>query len=607
MAFCLTAEGVKKFREGLKDGTIGANLFDMTPTARHGLFAGKFGEGAAKEINALFESKLRLQDQIRGFETFAKKIGELAVKEGKLVPKDIQTHQDKLIAKINGLKDALTPAQVEQYKKDFISKVFGGEVSLEQAQTLTTLAKQIAESKVAAEAIINKPGFSLKNESKADRIERVKYGVSVATLKEYMASIKTGEINQNLDTTKGKLKSIYGDFATAFKNPKQLPIFIGNLSKSIVASLDNSFFLNQGANALFDPKTTSKWLTAFGKSWVDIGRALKGGNPILGLRGEIYSRPNALNGVYETANLSIGLHTEEAIPTTIADKTPVVGRLFKASNDAYNGAALRLRADIFDMEYANNVKKGIDMTNKVNLKSLGERINAFTGRGKLNTSGETTGALFFSPKFLKSKFDVMTAHVFSDTMTSADKAKAAGSLLRLYGTVAAIMALSNIIKPGSAEIDPRATNYGKIKIGNTWYPTPITFGGIPTLLARTIIPTMHNGQWGLWSKNGNGKWTSLLLFKNGAPIIPKFGAVTAKDITEGFFENKGAPLLHALLDLWNGKDFNGHPSTPANLGINLVKPISDGQIIDILRNHKETNPAIASFLTFIGENVSTAK
>jgi hypothetical protein len=321
---------------------------------------------------------------------------------------------------------------------------------------------------------------------------------------------------------------------------------------------------------------------------------------MFGVRVRVGAMPHAINGDFQTAKLATGLHSEEVIPTTIGEKIPLLGRFFKASNTAYNGAALELRAEIFNDRYDRNVKNGMDMTNKENLQSLGTAVNAFTGRGDVGMlNGENVNALVFSVRLAKSKFDVLTAHIFSNKVSVYEKQQAAWRLLRLIGTAGSLMLLANTINPGSAEFDPRATNFGKIRIGNTWYPTPLSVAGIPNLLFRTLIRTQHNGQWGLWMKNGQGKFTNLL--------AGKYGQITAVDIFNGYFEGKASPMARAILDTLNGKDFNGNKSTLTNEAKNLITPINIGNIAQTINNPKETYKTFNIFMQFLGSNTSPPK
>src|SRR3990167_2094958 len=360
--FCLPTFAVSEFISKLKSGELNIEKLSdpkISSAERRAVFQKHFGESNAKQMNALFESKLILKNQQAGMINFIKQIAGLKPE----VKRD-------MISKIERLEKILTPSEERAFLNDLADQKLGINVTEGEVKNILEFSKDTAEAKIKAKEIVEKPGYNLKKETPQERQTRTEYGVKLALYKEYLAGLKIG----------GET-SITRDFINAFKDPKKLPIFIGNVTKSLVASFDNSFFLNQGIFALFDPKTSGKWFSAFGKSFGDIGTALKGGDPIIGVRGEVWSRPNALNGNYERMKLSTGLHTEEAIPTTIGEKLPIIGRFFKASNSAYNGAALRLRADIADMKIAEWEKNGINLKDREVAQSLGTTINAFTGRG----------------------------------------------------------------------------------------------------------------------------------------------------------------------------------------------------------------------------------
>lgn len=583
MGFCLPKFETEKFIEALKAGKIVPEKLIVMSSEQRRTFLEQFvGEENVRDVNALLESKILLKDQKRGMVTWAKKVAGLS-----------EPARRDLISRIEKMDKILDPADARVFLEDLAAKKLGTEVTFEEAKQITEFSKQLVEAKTKALDILAKKGKDIKNWTPAERLTGVEYGTKLALFKDYIDSLKLPET------------SISRDLINAVKDPRKLPIFLGNLSKSIVASFDNSFFLNQGIFALFDPKTTAKWFSAFGKSFSDIKKALGGGNPTVGVRGEVYGRPNALDGTYERMKLDVGLHTEEAIPTTIGEKIPVLGRFFKASNSAYNGAALRLRADIADMKIREFEKNGIDLKDKAEAESLGQTINSFTGRGHVGLSNEgllsaeNVNAFIFSIKFAKSKFDVMTAHLFSDKVTPYAKKQAAYSLVRIIGASALVFAISEALNPGSTELDPRASNFGKIRIGKTWYPTPLSFGGIPNVIARTLVPTKHNGVWGLWMKSGTGKWSNLL--------SNKYGAVTANDIFVGYFEGKAAPVVRAVLDIWNGKDFNGNKSTPENVALNLVTPISPGNIVRTAQNDNEEYKLLNYFMQVLGSNPSVPK
>lgn len=579
MGFCLIPSLADKFKKLITSGEIDVIKLGDLPSsaARRDFLANHFDKSTAKEINTLFEKQLLLKNQEQAMINFIKQ----ATGMSEPVKRDMLT-------KISKMKDVMNPTSLKNFKEDLVNSRLGTNTTIDEIKELSAQVKGIMEVKTKADSIVKEKGIDIKKWTKEDKLVGTEYGLKLAIYKDYLASLKPGM--EKTGFWKGLVNGV--------KDWKNLPIAIGNLTKSIVASFDNSFWLNQGINALFDPKTTKSWGSAFAKSFKDMVKALGGADPVLGIKGEIYGRPLSLNGAYEKAKLSIGLDTEEAIPTTATEKIPFLGRLFRASNAAYNGAALRLRADIFDMRYAQNVKNGIDMTDKFNLESLGQTVNSFTGRGDTGLlTGEKVNALIFSVKFAKSKFDVMTAHLFSKKVSTADKKQAAYSLVRMTMAAGSLFAISETLNPGSTELDPRATNFGKIKIGNKWYSTPVSFGGLPNLIARTLIPTTHNGEWGLWMKNQTGDWRNLL--------SGDYGSLTANDIMTGYFEGKSAPIVRALLDTWAGKDMRGNKSTPLNVGKNLIQPISVGNIKETLKDKDEDYKAFSILMQFLGANTSS--
>ena len=72
---CLPKDIVKKFIDALKDGTIDPDaLSRMSSAERRTFFDGIVGKDSAKDVNALFESKLLLKDQQTGMVNWAREV-----------------------------------------------------------------------------------------------------------------------------------------------------------------------------------------------------------------------------------------------------------------------------------------------------------------------------------------------------------------------------------------------------------------------------------------------------------------------------------------------------------------------------------------------------
>jgi hypothetical protein len=167
----------------------------------------------------------------------------------------------------------------------------------------------------------------------------------------------------------------------------------------------------------------------------------------------------------------------------------------------------------------------------------------------LSGVSENLNVLIFSTKFLKANFDVLTAHQFQKDITPFARKLAAQNTLKIVGGMASVITMANMLQPGSVELDPRSSNFGKIKVGNTNFDISGSMGSLVTLAAR-IVPTVHNGKLGFFSKNSKGQITEL---GNG-----KYGNRNPMDVVWDFTQGKFAPYAALLRDLSRGRDFQGN-------------------------------------------------
>ena len=214
-------------------------------------------------------------------------------------------------------------------------------------------------------------------------------------------------------------------------------------------------------------------------------------------------------------------------------------------------------------------------------------------------------AAFFSIRFLKSNIDTLVGGSTNlikyplkhKTMTFAQK-RSAQNLLKVVGGIASILTISEMMHPGSVEKDPRSSDFGKIKIGDTRFDVT---GGMGTLvvLASRIALTQHNGEWGLWRKSStSGKWTNL--------TAGKYGEDNGLDVLiTTLFENKLSPLAGVARDGLKGEHFGGEEITPASIAKNLTVPLSITNAEELLKN-KNSAPLIRSIiLEGVGIGVNT--
>src|SRR6185312_2184427 len=275
------------------------------------------------------------------------------------------------------------------------------------------------------------------------------------------------------------------------------------------------------------------------------------------VQADIVSRPNF--DKYEKMKLAVG-NVEEEFPSGLPEKVPVLGRAYKASEGAYTGFLYRQRADVADKMLQMAEKSGVDITDKKELEAIGKLVNSLTGRGNLGrlegTAADSLNNVFFSARFLKSNIDTITAHSFQKGVTPFVRKQAAQNLVKIVMLSAGVMAIANWLKPGSAELDPRSSNFGKVKVGHTTFDVTGGMGSIATLAARILKQSSKSSTTGIVSKLNSG-----------------YGSQTGLDVLNSFFDNKLSPAASIVKDLIKQQDFNGNKPTLKGEASNLFTPL----------------------------------
>lgn len=543
--YCLPSFAAAEFKKALKTGEISpGKLAVLTSAERRAIFGKYMNEMQAQNTNALFESKLLLKNQQKGMISWAKKVAGITP----------ETRRD-MIAKVERLGKVLEPEELDAFMEDLVEKRLGFNVTPKEAENLSKLANKIEETKAR-----------IPENSPIDSKARLDYGANVVAFKVYVDELKTA-------AKAGKLLSL----ETAAKLPEQ----IGNNAKSLVASGDFSAFGNQGIKVLLtNPEI---WLKNFAKLPGNVIKALGGKDPLKEVWAGVMSRPNSINGKYETAGAHLSLLREEAYPGTIAEKLPVFDRLLKASDVAYNGAILGMRADYMDKVIKTAERLGVDMTDPEQARGLGHLVNSLTGRGnlgKLEPAANNINALLFSPRFLKSNIDTLFFGLTDKEIRNNPLALkiAAGNTVKIAASIGLIMAFADRVAPGSVEWDPRSSDFGKIKVGNTRFDVT---GGASSLavLGSRMVPQWDEklGRWVFKTKSSNtGKITTL-----GSG---EYGSKTALDVFEDFWEGKAAPAVGFFRDLAKSEFYDRTPFRFVQGGFNLIKPIPFDTVGDLLKD-----------------------
>lgn len=562
--FCLPKKVADDFVSKLQDGTIDPEkMVSMTSEERNKFLSGIVGEENGKSANALFESKLMLKNQKRGMISWAENI--MGVKPG--VKRDI-------VSTIMRMDKVLSPEEGQMFMSDLAERKLGVSITAEEAKNISNLANKAEQLR-----------SSIPENLPDGHPKRVEYGASNVELLDYVSKLKT-------DASKMKLKEYFSTkgFFRAINDT-------AGLAKAMKASLDDSAVFRQGWKTMFTNPGT--WGKNAVKTFGDIGRSMKGEDVMKVIKAEVYSRKNAINGKYDMAKLEVGMN-EEAYPTSVPERVPGLGRLFTASETAFKGFLMRMRADIFDKTVSMAERAGVNVNDAYELQGIGKLVNSITGRGDLGPLekiGKNVNNVFFSPKLIKSHIDTLTAHTGQD-MSKFAKKRAAINLAKIVSSTAVILGIAKALDKDSVDFDPRSSDFGKIKVGNTRFDVTGGMSSIVTLAARILPSKDETGNWGQYSKSSvTGKISKI---NSGT-----YGSMTALDVAVNFGSNKLSPMARLVLELAQQKDFNNNPITLVGEASNLLMPLPINTFQNLRSDPNSANILLAMIAEGMGISTNT--
>lgn len=554
--FCLPNHLATEFKTKLKNGEITPDkLIKMTSGERNAFFGEFMGKVNAKEVNASFESKLLLKNQQQGIITWAKTVAGIKPE----VKRD-------LLSKVEKMTEILQPKELDSFLGDLAEKRLGMDVSAEEAGKIVDLSKSISD---AESTMKSSPRRSI---GQPPTVEELAYGKAKVDFYNYVNELKVES---------GKLP-----IGEKLKHPLDTAIEIGGMSKAMKSSMDNSAIFRQGWKTLMtDPKI---WLNNAIDTFHNISKTIGGKAVMNEVNADIVSRPTY--SLMQKAKLAVGT-VEESFPTSWPEKIPALGRLYKASQDAFTAFVHKTRADVFDKYIDIARKSGVDVTDKFELESIGKLVNSLTGRGslgKIEPIANIVNNVFFSIRLLKSHIDTLTLHG-TEKMSWFARKKAATNLLKMISGASAILAIANAVNPDSVEEDPRSADFGKIKVGDTRFDVTGGLSGLITLVSRVATKSSKSSISGVVTPTDSGK----------------YGAMTTGDVIVNFFSNKLSPASSFVKDILTGTTFEGEKPTLLGELKNLFVPLPVTNYQEVRDNPKSANTIAVLIADALGIGTNT--
>ena len=242
----------------------------------------------------------------------------------------------------------------------------------------------------------------------------------------------------------------------------------------------------------------------------------------------------------------------------LAEKIPIIGQGIKAAERAYTSYLNKLRTDVF-VNISNKFQKmGLSPKENPDLyESLGAFVNNATGRGdlgKFNGIAQQLNTLFFSPRLIASRFNMLNPVWYAKQHPLVRK-EAIKSFAEFVGIGTTILTMA---KMGGAdvEVDPRSTDFGKIRVGNTRWDI---WGGFQQWV-RVFSQMALKAR-----KTQKGEIVEL--------SRKKFPFETRFDVGLRFFRGKLAPVPSLALELFEGSKLFGEEIKPTQEVIENTIPL----------------------------------
>jgi hypothetical protein len=256
---------------------------------------------------------------------------------------------------------------------------------------------------------------------------------------------------------------------------------------------------------------------------------------------------------------------EEQFMNNLAEKIPVLGKFIKGSERAYVLYLNKMRVDLFNRYADSFAGEGYTPGNSPKIyEKLASFIGNSTGRGnlpgKLENFAPVLNTMFFSPRLIASRINLLNP-VYYAKLPQPVRMIALKSMAKFIGVGLTTLALAKL-NGAEVEDDPRSSDFGKIKVGNTRWDI---WGGFQQYIR--VLTQFFSGE----RKSTN---TGDIQELNGKGF---FGEDRG-DVVSSFFRGKLAPVPSMAWDFIKGRDATGQPVTIGSEAKGHLLPLLESDI-----------------------------
>lgn len=289
---------------------------------------------------------------------------------------------------------------------------------------------------------------------------------------------------------------------------------------------------------------------------------------------------------------SLNKQEEILMAAQLAEKLPGVGRVIRGFNQAAEAFLNKLRFDMF------RAMRDVGGLTAAQDRQVAQFVNQATGRGglgKLEPAAVVLGRTMFSPRYFASRLQLLVGHSLwgGDAVTRRIIAKEYARALIGLGVYYSALKLSlgdDDKHKATIGTDPRSSDFGKVKIGNTRLD-PLAG------LAQLIVFSARMA-------SGEKKTTKGQVVPIRGKHVP-YGGDKATDVAANFARSKLHPVPGAIANLFDGTDLAGNPADITNQAANLSAPLTYMDIYQALQEQDLPDGVELALLAMLGEGLQT--
>lgn len=277
----------------------------------------------------------------------------------------------------------------------------------------------------------------------------------------------------------------------------------------------------------------------------------------------------------------------------------------RGSGRAYSTFTNLMRVEMFDTLYGSLVNDPTAPA-QAELEAVANLVNVFTGRGTfgktVDAGGVAASMLLFAPRYLASRFNVLLGqpilrgYLASEPgtnkriarMAAKEYARTLVGMAVIYGLAAMWQAVNggDDDEEPIATLDPRSSDFGKIKFGNVYLDPMAGLAQATVFMAR------------VWTKETTveGEVRSLGPDRD-------FGQRSVYDVMADFGRSKLSPMAGFIVNSLTDEGFGGEPLTNIEAAQELVAPLAWREIPGVVKDQGLPEGMALMALSWLGMGI----